>query len=93
MAYTVTDVAELIHYHLVLSEDDDARADANLRQLVGLIEGLASEPLTVEAGWIACESCGAWVGTELIGPDGAGYGDDDGFYCSECRWAEEDVDE
>jgi hypothetical protein len=35
---------------------------------------------------VACEECGAWVSSELIGPDGAGEADDGGFYCSECRF-------
>jgi len=30
------------------------------------------------------------VSSDLIDPDGAGAGGDAGFYCSECRWAEED---
>src|SRR5664280_1357181 len=34
MAYTITDIAELVRYHLVLSQPDDERADANLAQLV-----------------------------------------------------------
>lgn len=33
MAYTVTDLAELVRYHLVLVEPDDIRADDNLVQL------------------------------------------------------------
>jgi hypothetical protein len=38
--------------------------------------------------WTACEECGAWVSSELIGPDGAGETRDGGFCCSECRWAD-----
>jgi len=91
MPYTVTDLTELIRHHLVLSETSDEKANANLRQLTRAIEGLATEPLMVECGWLACDSCGAWVGTELIGPDGAGYSDDDSFNCSSCRWGDDEA--
>ncbi len=35
MTYQLTDITELIHYHLVLSASDDETADNNLRRLVG----------------------------------------------------------
>ena len=35
MAYTITDLAELLQYHLVVSAPDDDSAHANLAQLVG----------------------------------------------------------
>lgn len=35
---------------------------------------------------MVCEGCGAVVSSELIGPDGAGEGDDGGFYCTSCRF-------
>ena len=54
------------------------------------IETVAREPSTVEYGWIPCDSCGAWVGTELISPDGAGYTEDDAFNCSSCRWGDDE---
>ena len=38
MPYTITDIAELVEYHLVLAESDDDRADANLAQLVQQLE-------------------------------------------------------
>jgi hypothetical protein len=31
-----------------------------------------------------------WVSSELIGPDGAGEGDDGGFYCTSCRFGDEE---
>ena len=39
---------------------------------------------------MACEECGAWASSELIGPDGAGETDDGGFYCTSCRFGEDD---
>ena len=45
MTYTVTDIAELIRHHLVLSVEDDETADTNLRQLVHEIEAMATAPL------------------------------------------------
>ena len=35
MAYTVAEITELIHYHLVLGETNDTNADRNLAQLAG----------------------------------------------------------
>jgi hypothetical protein len=37
---------------------------------------------------MACEGCGAWVATDVIGPDEAGVGDGT-FYCA-CRWDGDD---
>ena len=71
-----------------MSEPDQTKVNESLRQLVGEIERLATDPLFEQCGWIACDSCGAWVGTEPIDPDGAGYTDDDAFLCSECRWGD-----
>ena len=31
------------------------------------------------------------MSSELIGPDGAGEKSDGGFYCTECRFADEDL--
>jgi len=102
MTYTVTDIAELVEHHLVASAPDDDAAHSNLVKLVQKLELLAPRPLYCEAtwdasmdcqvehGWLACESCGAWVGTELISPNGAGYTDDDAFKCSSCRWGDDD---
>jgi hypothetical protein len=66
MVYTITDIAELVRYHLVLAEPDDDRADANLAQL----EEMASLPLWREASWVFCDRCGCSVDTDLIHPDG-----------------------
>ena len=39
--------------------------------------------------WAACDGFGAWVSSELIGPDGAGENADGGFYCTSCRFMEQ----
>lgn len=44
MAFTITDIAELVRYHRVLAEPDDERADANLAQLVQHLDLMASRP-------------------------------------------------
>jgi hypothetical protein len=71
MTYTVADITELIHYHLVLGEHDDERADQNIAQLMRNIESMSTRP--------------------LFEPDGAGENPDGGFYCSECRFADEEA--
>lgn len=90
MAYDVSELTELIHYHLVLGENTDTAADAKLAQLVRSIERMSTRPLWRAVEWMACEGCGAWVDTDLIGPDGAGIVGDGGFYCSSCRWDGDD---
>ena len=68
-------------------------ADRNLFQLVRGIEQMITAPDYGEPiYWTACEECGAWVSSELIGPEGAGGSDDGVFYCTECRFGEEDAD-
>ncbi len=90
MTYTITDIAELIRHHLVLSVDSDAVAAPNLAQLIGEIEQMITLPRSDEpVYWMVCEECGAWVSSELFGPEGAGECDDGGFRCTECRFAEE----
>ena len=90
MAYTVDDITELIRYHLVLFEETHEKADANLAQLTRSIEQMVTTPREQEPiYWAACEECGAWVSSGLIGPDGAGENADGGFYCAECRFMEE----
>lgn len=42
MAYPISDIAELVRYHLVLSEPDDTRADENLAQLVTELQSMAT---------------------------------------------------
>jgi hypothetical protein len=89
--HTVTDLTELIRHHVVLSTDDDEKADANLAQLICNIEQMVTTPHWHEpVTWLACEECGAWVYSELFGPDGAGECDDGGFRCTECRFADEE---
>ena len=86
MTYSVEDLTELIRHNLIFSEIDPDRSFRNLAQLTANIDQLMHEPLTSEGGWVACESCGAWVGTELIGSNGAGYTMDGAFNCASCRW-------
>ncbi len=49
MAYTITDIAELVEYHLVASAPNDDAAHSNLVQLVQQLEVLAPRPLYREA--------------------------------------------
>jgi hypothetical protein len=81
MAYTITEIAELVRCHLVLSEPGDERADANLAQLVQKLEQMASQPLWREASW---DPCGCSVDTDLIHPEGHHYADDGDLYCADC---------
>ncbi|MGH9091140.1 MAG: hypothetical protein ACRDZR_07165 [Acidimicrobiales bacterium] len=87
--YTVSDITELIRYHLVLSEDVPERGDANLVRLVGEIEHMATKPLWRPAEWVFCDGCGTSVDTVLIHPDGHHYSDDGDFYCADCWFGEE----
>ena len=80
MAYTITDIPELVRYHFVFSEPDDERTDANLAQLVRQFEQMASHPLWREQSWVSCDRCGCSVDTDLIHPDGHHYADDGDFY-------------
>jgi hypothetical protein len=90
MAYTIDDITELILHHLVLSTEDETEADDNLSRLIENIEGMISRPQQESGLIIACDTCGTWVYSELIGPDGAGYSDDGSFWCSDCRWHDGD---
>jgi len=92
MTYTVTDITELIRHHLVLSVNDGEKADTNLAQLMRNIEQMVTTPRWHEPiYWMVCEDCGAWVSSELFGPEGAGECDDGGFRCTECRFADEET--
>lgn len=84
MAYTITDLAELVEYHLVVSGPDDDVAYSNLVQLVGRIEAMAPRPLWREATCVFCDRCGCSVDTDLIHPDGHHYSDNGDFYCADC---------
>ena len=86
--YSVTDLTELIRHQLVLSTDDTEEADVNLAQLMRNVEQMITTPRWHEpVSWIVCEECGAWVSSELFGPDGAGECEDGGFRCTDCRFA------
>jgi len=86
MRYTVTDLAELVRHHLVLSVEDDETADTNLAQLVSELQTMSTRPLWREVTWVFCDRCGCSVDTDLIHPDGHHYADDGDFYCVDC-WA------
>lgn len=90
MAHTVEDITELIRYHLVAAAPSDQVADRNLRQLVRAVEPMITRPVDHEPiYWLACEECGAWVSSELIGPDRAGETAEGAFRCTDCRFAHE----
>lgn len=84
MPYTVTDLAELVRHHLVLSVEDDETADRNLACLVAELQAMATTPLWREATWLFCDRCGCSVDTGLLHPDGHHYADDGDFYCADC---------
>ena len=86
MTYSVTDIAEVVEYHLVASAPDDDAAHANLVQLVYQLELLAPCPLWREVTWLFCDRCGCSVDTDLIYPETHHYSDDGDFYCADC-WA------
>lgn len=87
----VTDITELVRHHLVLSVDDDEKADARLAQLVLNVENMMTRHPHHLIESIMCDACGASVCTELIDPDGAGWKDDgSSFNCSSCRFGDEE---
>ena len=89
--YTVSDITELIRYHLVLSQDDPEQSDANLTRLVGEIERMANRPPWRPAEWVFCDRRGTSVDTDLIHPDGHHYaGDGADFLCADCWESEGD---
>lgn len=85
IVYTITDIAELVEYHLVVSAPDDIVAHDNLVQLVSKLELLVPSPLWREATSAFCDRCGCSVDTDLIHPDGHHYATDGDFYCTD-RW-------
>ena len=88
MTYTVTDIADLVEYHLVASAPDDDAAHANLVQLVQMLELVAPRPLWREVSWVFCDRCGCSVDTDLIDPDGQHYAPDGDFLCADC-WSDD----
>lgn len=86
MAYTVDEIAEMIRYHLVLAEDDNDRAAANLMDLVASIHDIADDHGLWSPGQtIFCDGCGASIDVELVAPGGHGWTRDGGAWCSDCR--------
>jgi hypothetical protein len=91
MAYTVNEITELVRYHLVAAAPDDEAADRNLLRIMQDAGAMLAVPVSHEPmHWTVCEECGAWVSSELIDPDGAGECEDGGFYCTSCRFGEDD---
>ena len=91
MTNSIDDITELVRYHLVVSAVDGVAADCNLDAPMCNVEQM----ITTHAPhrfyeWIACDECGAPVGTELIDPDEAGWREDGSFDCSGCRFAEDE---
>lgn len=84
MTYAITDLADLVEYHLVVSAPDDDVAHSNLVQLVEQLERMAPRPLWREATWVFCDRCGCSVDTELIHPETHHYSVDGDFYCADC---------
>ena len=79
MVYTITDIAELVEYQLVVSARDDDAAHANFVQLVQKLELLAPRPLWREVTCVFCDHCGCALDTDLVRPQSHHYGDDCDF--------------
>lgn len=90
MTYTVTDIAELIRYHLVLASDDNQQADLNLAALVREIESLRTKPLWREVEWYHCDRCECTVDSEVLAHDGSNFTTDGDFLCSSCLYPDEE---
>ncbi len=90
MAYTITNLAELVEYHLGTSASGDDAAQSNLVQLVQKLELLAPRPLWREATWVFCDRCGCSVDTDLIHPDSHHYAEDGVFLYADC-WGADDT--
>ena len=84
MAYTISDLAELVEYRLIASAPDDDVAHSNLVQFVRQLELLAPRPLYCEVTWVFCDRCGCSVDTNLIHPDSRHCADDGDFLCADC---------
>ncbi len=84
MSYTVTDIAELVTYHLIASAPHDDAAHDNLVQLVQQLELLAPRPLRQEATWVFCDRCGCSDDTDLIHPDSHHCADGGDLHCGPC---------
>jgi hypothetical protein len=88
MNYTVTNIAELVAYHLVASAPNDDTAHANRVQLVQKLELLAPDPLWREVTWMFCDRCGCSIDTDLIDPDGNRYAPDGDLLLTR-RWSDD----
>jgi hypothetical protein len=84
MTYTVTDIADSVEYHLVVSAPDDDVAHSNLVQLVQKLELLAPRHLWREVSWVFCDRCGCSVDTDLIDPETHHYAPDGDFLRADC---------
>lgn len=84
VAYTITDLAELVEYQLVDFASDSDAAHSNLVPLIGRLETIAPRPLRREATWAFCDRCGSSLDTELIRPETHHYFDDGDFNCADC---------
>ncbi len=89
MAYSVTDLAELIRHHLVFAERDEDRAIENLRRFTAKIGQMSPGSLKTDAEWLFCDRCGATVDLAVLAWDGSNFTADGGFYCSSCLGDEE----
>jgi hypothetical protein len=87
MSYTVTDIADLIDYHLVASTPGEDHAHASLSRLVGAIQSLSARPLWREATWAFCV-LGRY---RFIHPDGHHYSNEGDIYCADCWSSDEEL--
>lgn len=91
MTHSVDDIAELIRYHLVLSEDNDDQADRNLTALIGRVESMMTRrPSLTPIEWYHCDRCGCSVDADILAEDGSNFTPDGDFLCSSCLYPDEE---
>jgi hypothetical protein len=89
MAYTVSDIAELVHYHLVLSQERCEDSDADLSLLIERIAGMMScTQVRKPVQWLFCDRCGCSVDVEVLATDGSNFTAHGDFLCSTCLYPE-----
>lgn len=81
---TVTDIVELIEYHLIACAPDDERAENDLARLMSEIQALSACSYRFHTSWAFCDRCGCSVDRDLIQPDGHHYAHDGDFCCADC---------